>query len=71
MSSEPAQYWGRYPCFKSPTNLQSIKIRSLLDESQNSIWAVVNQRGVFKVSDIIDNFPFMLFPDGRMIKSST
>ena len=71
MSSEPVQYWTSSSYFKSPTNLQSIKIRSLLDESQNSIWAVVNQRGVFKLGYAIDNFSFMLFPDGRMIKSST
>ena len=71
MSSEPVQYLTSYSYFKSPTNLQSIKIRSLLDESQNSIWAVVNQRGVFKVGYEIDNFSWMLFPDGRMIKSST
>lgn len=69
MSSEPVQYWGRYSCFKSPTNLQSIRIRSLIDSSP--VWAVVNQRGVFNVSSRIDNFPFMLFPDGRRIRSST
>ena len=69
MSSEPVQYWGRYSCFKSPTNLQSIRIRSLIDSSP--VWAVVNQRGVFNVSGRIDNFPFMLFPDGRRIRSST
>lgn len=69
MSSEPVQYWGRYQYFKSPTNLQSIKIRSIIDSSP--IWAVVNQRGVFKLGTRIDNFPFMLFPDGRRIKSST
>ena len=69
MSSEPYQYWGRYLCFKSPTNLQSIKIRSLIDS--DPIWTVVNQRGIFNVSSIIDNFPLMLFPDGRMIRSST
>ena len=71
MSSEPVQYLTKYTYFKSPTNLQSIKIRSILDESQDSIWAVVNQRGVFKVDYTIDNFSFMLFPDGRMIRSST
>ena len=71
MSSEPVQYLTKYTYFKSPTNLQSIKIRSILDESQDSIWAVVNQRGVFKVGYTIDNFSFMLFPDGRMIRSST
>lgn len=71
MSSEPAQYWGRYSYFKSPTNLQSIKIRSLRVGVNKPDWAVVNQRGVFKVGTRIDNFPFMLFPDGRRIKSST
>ena len=71
MSSEPAQNWTRYSCLKSPTNLQSIKIRSLRDGSNVPIWAVVNQRGVFKIGINIDNFPFMLFPDGRMIRSST
>lgn len=71
MSSKPVQYLTKYTYFKSPTNLQSIKIRSILDESQDSIWAVVNQRGVFKVDYTIDNFSFMLFPDGRMIRSST
>lgn len=69
MSSEPFQYWTNYLCFKSPTNLQSIKIRSLIDRSP--IWAVVNQRGVFNVAMSIDKFPFMLFPDGRRIRSST
>lgn len=71
MSSEPVQYLTGYSYFKSPTNLQSIKIRSILDESQDSVWAVVNQRGVFKVGYAIDNFSFMLFPDGRMIRSLT
>lgn len=67
MSSEPRLYSIRYSYFNSPTNLQSIKIRSLRDKTINPIWAVVNQRGVFKVSTRIDNFPFMLFPDGRRI----
>ena len=71
MSSEPVQYLTSYSYFKSPTKLQSIKIRSLLDESQKSIWAVVNQRGIFKLGHAIDNFNWMLFPDGRLIKSST
>ena len=67
MSSEPRLYSIRYSYFNSPTNLQSIKIRSLRDKTINPIWAVVNQRGVFKVGGNIDNFPFMLFPDGRRI----
>lgn len=71
ISSEPRQYWTRYSYFKSPTNLQSIKIRSIRDSSDVPIWAIVNQRGVFKVGGRIDNFPFMLFPDGRLNKSST
>ena len=71
MSSEPVQYWTSSSYFKSPTNLQSIKIRSLRGDSNELIWAVVNQRGVFKVGYAIDNFSFMLFPDGRLIKSST
>lgn len=67
MSSKPVQYLTKYSYFKSPTNLQSIKIRSILDESNNSIWAVVNQRGVFNVGYAIDVLSFMLFPDGRRI----
>ena len=71
MSSEPVQYLTSYSYFKSPTNLQSIKIRSLRDEIHSTIWAVVNQRGVFKVAGATEQFNFMLFPDGRRIKSST
>lgn len=71
ISSEPFQYWQRVSYFKSPTNLQSIKIRSIRDSSDVPIWAIVNQRGVFKLSSDNDNFNFMLFPDGRRIKSST
>lgn len=67
MSSEPRLYWIRYRYFNSPTNLQSIKIRSLRNKTIDPIWAVVNQRGVFKLGSRIDNFPFMLFPDGRRI----
>ena len=71
MSSEPFQYWKRYSYFKSPTNLQSIKIRSLLDESQNSIWAVVNQRGVFRVGVSLFHFRYTLLPDGRILSYFT
>lgn len=71
MSSEPFQYWGRYSFFNSPTNLQSIKIRSIRVGVNKPDWAVVNQRGAFRVGYAIDNFSFMLFPDGRRIRSST
>ena len=69
MSSKPVQYWTKYVCCKSPTNIQSIKIRSVRGGVNKPIWAVVNQRGVFNVAMAIDNFNWMLFPDGRMIKS--
>ena len=71
MSSKPVHYWTKYVCCKSPTNLQSITIRSVRSGVNEPIWAVVNQRGVFNVAMAIDNYTWMLFPDGRLIKSST
>ena len=67
MSSLPDPYWTRYSCFKSFTNLQSITIRSIRSGSDNPIWAVVNQRGLFKIGSNIDYLHYTLFPDGRFL----
>lgn len=71
MSSKPVHYWTKFVCIKSPTNIQSIKIRSVRGGVHTPIWAVVNQRGVFNVAMSLDNYTWMLFPDGRLNKSST
>lgn len=71
MSSKPVHFWTKFVCLKSPTNIQSITIRSVRGGVHTPIWAVVNQRGVFNVAMAIDNYTWMLFPDGRLIKSST
>lgn len=71
MSSKPVHYWTKFVCLKSPTNIQSIKIRSVRGGVHTPIWAVVNQRGVFNVAMSIDNYTWVLFPDGRLNKSST
>ena len=71
MSSKPVMYMTSYSRWKSGTTLQSITIRSIRSEDDTPIWVVVNQRGVFNVSSLIGKYSWMLFPDGRLNKSST
>ena len=71
ISSEPVMHMTSYSRWKSGTTLQSITIRSIRNEDDTPIWVVVNQRGVFNVSSLVGKYIWMLFPDGRLNKSST
>lgn len=67
ISSQPISFETNPFSFKSITNLQSITIRSTRGYDSELIWVIVNQRGVFKVGSSIIDFPYSLFPDGRLL----
>ena len=67
ISSQPISFETNPFSFKSITNLQSITIRSTRGYDSEFIWVIVNQRGVFKIGSSIIDFPYTLFPDGRLL----
>lgn len=67
ISSQPISFETNPSSFKSITNLQSITIRSTRGYDSEFIWVIVNQRGVFKIGSSIIDFPYTLFPDGRLL----
>ena len=67
ISSQPISFETNPFSFKSITNLQSITIRSTRGYDSEFIWVIVNQRGVFNIGSSIIDFPYKLFPDGRLL----
>lgn len=67
ISSQPISFETNPFSFKSITNLQSITICSTRGYDSELIWVIVNQRGVFKIGSSIIDFPYTLFPDGRLL----